>query len=179
MEGIYMWPPTDSGSWADWVAGIGTLIAVVVALAQIAIGRSSERNVRRSAQASGISAWLDHQGPWENEETGESGDASFDLHIANYSNGVIYDVSILPKADESYHWRFRAVTPSEWKRSIGEARVNSEGPSEVDIAFRDASGHCWHRTVSGVLKHKRSGWLKRRTAARPDYRSGLVRVQPN
>jgi len=158
-----VWPPDSSGSWADWVAGIATFLAVVVALVGLAVERIAHYLADRRVDPSRFTAWLWQVRPHDIDE--------MIVVISNATEGVIYDVIVMVGGDEANDqqeplesWYFVAIPPGQYFVSLeSRAPLLSDG---VDLVFRDARGKNWRRKYSGrlrkVAKSYTPGWAKGR-----------------
>src|SRR5215212_9014577 len=100
-----MWPPESSGTWADWIAGAATFLAVVVALAQLALERRRSRIDRKRFQAEHVTAYFAQPGQPRtkasrgSKSTQQQSPGAADLveypnftYVINSSDGVVYDM---------------------------------------------------------------------------------------
>jgi hypothetical protein len=170
-----MWPPESSGTWADWIAGIATAAAVILALIELSQARRASARVRERAQASEVSAWFESvtiSYPNARDRPKASSLTSIDdaMIVSNGSKSPIYDVLLrmeeatIPASDTTdlsdsvpYYLRLLAVVPPGVHRlpiDLG-ARDRSFVPS-VCVAFRDSNGRHWFRDNLGTLKRERT-----------------------
>jgi hypothetical protein len=142
---------------ANWLAAVGTIGAVFVALGLAgADGRRRSREERRR-QAELITAWVGEEPeyrPW------------VWVTLANASNQVAYRVviSIVSLVDGSPVARPASHDPTTWRRFVSQLPPGRNEPLSVDwgvgagttrpgveIAFQDAAGRSWVREWNGNL----------------------------
>ena len=149
---LWLWrvPPAGAaaeanlGTWGEWIAGLGSVGAAVVALSAIVIQRHSEDVGNRTA----IAAWMDvevdperGQPYWTvkvRNDTGlpvfewTIGSASGTVHLCSRENGpIVPDLSrYLLTADE----------PPDQSRAVA-----------LSLEFRDRLGKLWQRDTSGTV----------------------------
>ena len=140
---------------ASWLAAVGTIAAVLIALGlALADGRRRSREDRRR-QAELITAWLGEEAnprPW------------VWVTLANASNQVAYRVviSIVSVVDGSRVPR--PADPTTWRRFVSQLPPGKNEPLSVswtagtgtarpgvEIAFQDAAGRSWIRDWNGKL----------------------------
>ena len=140
---------------ASWVAAVGTITAVVVALGlAIADGRRRSREERRR-QAERITAWaaieIDAGWVW--------------VTLANASDQVAYRLVISVVSVMHGTKLPRLNTPTTWRRFISQLPPGVAKPLSVKwyaagsdvgealkIAFQDAAGRSWIRDWNGKLE---------------------------
>lgn len=168
-----MWPPETSGSWADWVAGLATVVAVLFAFVQLAAVRRSARRdqaerdaAARRLQASLIAAWTDRMGVPVQEDVEmfrqlPSPPDDFDairwiavVRIRNVSDAPVYELRYAASAGvRGTAVGYLAVLPPT---STAEVLVPFPAPPRSDwigpaVAFKDAHGRGWWRQENGEL----------------------------
>jgi hypothetical protein len=140
---------------ASWLAAVGTLAAVVVALGlAIADGRRRSREDRRH-QAELITAWVAVQ--FERPYVW--------VTLENASNLVAYHLVISTVSVVESSKVTRPSDPRTWRRFISQLPPGQSKPLSVDwsvatgvarpgveIAFQDAAGRSWIRDWSGQLE---------------------------
>jgi hypothetical protein len=152
----------EPGSWADWVAGIATTLAVIFALVELALERGRARRQERASQASKVSAWFE-----------ESDRASLRdrAYISNASEGVIYDVLIAVtngrvESDGSTTVKdftkiLSQIPPGVYRTSTIQGWGGMHFSPSIDLSFRDSSGRHWFRNNYGKLKEKKKDVFSR------------------
>ncbi len=144
----------EAGSFAKWVSGIGTLLAVLVAMAVATRDSRVREKTEKQHQAEQVSAWPVH--------FGLRGKKVFVI-IANNSSLPIYDVAISYGA--AYGAGNKYFTGTKMNRVVsivppGQYFVDSpEHPgngmhvkSGISISFRDSKGKFWCRDATGNLE---------------------------
>lgn len=98
----------DAGSWADWVGGVATFLAVCVALWQSYVARRAvedeqrerqsrqelDAEDRRRMQAAALSAWIEDDESPPSEHSEEEAPGAFWAYLRNSSGAVMYEVMI-------------------------------------------------------------------------------------
>jgi hypothetical protein len=154
------------GDYPTWLAAIGTILAVVVALGLASRESRDRRRADERRQAELITAWL--------ETVGDATTAGLVMPVVAIVNGsqqLAYRViaSLVPVRG-AISDNFREVIgrqPGEFRAFKGElplGRTNIEirHPGggmhirfAIEIAFCDAAGRSWVRTAQGELKRIR------------------------
>lgn len=184
-----MWPPTESGSWAEWVSGIATVLALGFALIQLAFNRgenrrmlASEREKVERLQASGLTAWTV---PGRRTKLPRPTDVfpEFGKHAVEYRtqgdqlivhngsgelifNCLIYLIEADP-ADRHYAEAlagaerkvYRVIPPGTFAVDLGEGVIRGDIQLVVHMEFTDAAGRRWVRDSSGRLSRAPLGRL--------------------
>jgi hypothetical protein len=152
------------GDYPTWLAAIGTLAAVIVAL--YLAGQDSRRRSRqqRAHQAELITAWLtDVRGVHEHGKQQRCG-----IAILNGSQQLAYHVIatlVDVRGTAGYDFRERGgLNPYAFRAFVGElppgrtdVQVDYPGVAMhirwvVELAFKDAAGVTWVREADGRLK---------------------------
>jgi hypothetical protein len=148
--------PDRIGDIPTWIAGIGTVAAVIVAL-WLAIRDSRRRDAeRRRAQAEKVGAWFRKFDPSVFRQR---------FRLGNASEQSAYRVVVSSEAIGKPSWNFRRADPSAFRALIGvlppggidgEIDLPPAGGVDViwalEVAFRDAAGRCWVRSAAGQLR---------------------------
>jgi hypothetical protein len=152
--------PDRLGDVPTWIAGIGTVAAVVVALA-LAIRDSRQRDAeRRRAQAEKIGASLPNFDPSDPNGLRRS------LRVGNTSGQSAYRVIVSAEPiGKPYMKKLRAEHPLAFRVFIGvlppgrryeHIDVPPIGGIDfiwaLELAFTDAAGRSWVRSASGELR---------------------------
>ncbi len=138
------------GSAPEWLAAIGTILAVFAAIWIATREASSNRRREHIKQAESIAAWNSRSG------------GTIKVIISNGSKLPIYDVVIsygaaygagLPyfKGNDDQAFILR-VPPGKW--SVAEPRNPGGGmhvQPGISISFRDSTGAYWRRDATGKL----------------------------
>ena len=144
----------EAGSFAEWVSGIGTLLAVLVAMAIATRDARVREKTEKQHQAEQVSAWPVYFG-LRNKK-------AFVL-IANNSSLPVYDVAISYGA--AYGAGGKYLTGSKMNRVVslvppGQYFIDSpKHPGHgmhvklgISISFRDSGGKFWRRDATGTLE---------------------------
>jgi hypothetical protein len=150
------------GDFPTWLAAIGTIGAVLVALGlALAEGRRREQANRRR-QAESVTAWLDDL--VIAVEVSEGSPAPSGLVIQNGSNQLIYQVianlvvtqggGTVPRETGYQCRRFISHVPPGRMDSMIDLRggIGVMTRWGVELVFRDSAGRSWLRGVDGELK---------------------------
>ena len=141
----------DGSVAADWVSGIGSLLAVAVALWFSA----QETRERRRERLASVTMWAENSGDpsgWKLVAVNDTAQPIFSWsclldyeapegHIAEVLRHI--DVGILPPGRFEFPWQPTAAL-------LQESNVIPT------LAFRDASGGVWMRSPMGALRHPTS-----------------------
>lgn len=140
----------ECGDLANWVAGVATTLAVIVALLQLGLETMRRRRDTEMEQAQSVSAWFDFH--------------SHRIYVRNDSNSVIYSVFVdivlttEPMADKgTTPGAFRGTVPFIAPKSTVAVVIErgSGGMSKTQharVAFQDQRGQSWLRDNAGRLK---------------------------
>lgn len=152
----------DWGSVPEWLAAIGTVGAVIVALV-IAFRDSRQRaRAERSAQADNITAWQSVVGRGTFNERAH-------INLSNSSSLPIYDIALSYGAPYGEGARFQTGASKQiflLRLPPGKCQVRElpkvpklDKPQYelgISISFRDSYGRFWRRDASGVLTETRN-----------------------
>lgn len=147
---LWLWrvPPAGAasaaglGTWGEWIAGIGSVSAAVVALSAIVIQRRAEDVSKRTA----IAAWMDveidperGQPYWTVKVRNDTGLPVFQWAITS-SNGSVHLCSQEngPIVPDMSRYLLTAGEPPDQARAVA-----------LVLEFRDRLGKLWERDVSG------------------------------
>jgi hypothetical protein len=132
------------GTVPDWLAAIGTTLALFVAFSVLLL----DVRERRRRQASQVTAWL------------ERGESSVTLHVANSSDVPVYKVRITPQLlGRDYEvLSFPLLGPGSELTPLtlplpGSKQISNEYLG-VQMVFADSAGRRWQRARNGEL-HRR------------------------
>jgi len=157
--------------WGDaptWLAAIGTIGAVVVAL-WVSLGESRRRaraDERRQAEL--ITAWVSSRGGLISGGIDKPG---IFVRVANASNQAAYRL-IVSSCDATRQGdRPQGRSPGDWRTFIselppGEIGVFVEWEPQmssrpaVEIAFQDSAGRTWKRDYQGALEQLKGDHVK-------------------
>ena len=147
---LWLWrvPPAGAaasanlGTWGEWIAGIGSVSAAVVALSAIVIQRHAEDVGRRTA----IAAWMDV------ELDPERGQPYWTVKVRNDTGLPVFQWAIT-SSNTSVHLCSQENGPivpdlSRYLLSAEEAPDQTRAVALV-LEFRDRLGKLWQRDVSG------------------------------
>ena len=147
---LWLWrvPPAGAastanlGTWGEWIAGIGSVSAAVVALSAIVIQRHAEDVSKRTA----IAAWMDvevdperGQPYWTVKVRNDTGLPIFQWAITS-SNGSVHLCSQEngPIVPDMSRYLLAAEEPPDQSRAVA-----------LVLEFRDRLGKLWKRDDSG------------------------------
>jgi hypothetical protein len=155
------------GDYPAWLAAIGTIVAVVVALGLAGRESRQRRHEDERRQAELITAWLETVG-----DMTTAGLVMPVVAIVNGSQQLAYRViaSLVPvrgaitedfrEVSGAGAWEFRVF---KGELPLGRTNLEIKQPGggmhirfAVELAFRDAAGRSWVRTTQGELKRIRS-----------------------
>lgn len=146
----------NAGFWGDaptWIAAIGTVAAVSLALWEAGSERRRRVRQERRAQAENVSAWFDY--------------ANNDLVVSNESTQPVYEAVLSmvlmqgagPRRGEDLHEGpgdhrrvFAVVPPGRWRAAgpIGWAGMSAH--PGVEVAFTDHRATHWVRRAGGGIE---------------------------
>lgn len=155
--------PDRWGDYPTWVAGIGTVGAVVLALFLAERDRRRRDREQRRSQAELLTSWMFWPQPAEQAER----EQVVTVSILNGSNQLAYRViaSLVPvRGTAPNNFReLQGVDPTAYRVLVGELppgrhdfEVAYPGGGgfirySVELAFRDAAGRKWLRGADGNL----------------------------
>jgi hypothetical protein len=145
-------------TWGDvpsWLSALGTIGAVIVALglASRSDRRREQDHVRRQAEL--VTAWIYHEDI--------AGAEVVRIIVRNASNQCVYELvanlvtsqGAFRKTAIGLRLTFGGVVgqvpPGTVRRTIRSVGGGMHKHFAVEIAFRDAAGHCWVREGDGAL----------------------------
>lgn len=154
---LWLWrvPPAGAattanlGTWGEWIAGIGSVSAAVVALSAIVIQRHAEDVGKRTA----IAAWMDV------EVDPERGQPYWTVKIRNDTGLPVFQWAIT-SSNASVHLCSLENGPivpdmSRYLLSADEPPDQARAAALV-LEFRDRLGRLWQRDASGRVGALRS-----------------------
>jgi hypothetical protein len=149
---LWLWrvPPAGAadsanlGTWGEWIAGIGSVSAAVVALSAIVMQRHAEDVGRRTA----IAAWMDV------EVDPERGQPYWTVKVRNDTGLPVFQWAIT-SSNTSVHLCSQENGPivpdlSRYLLSAEEAPDQTRAVALV-LEFRDRIGKLWQRDVNGSV----------------------------
>lgn len=162
----------DWGDVPTWLGGIGTTLAVIVALWQSGGETRKRRRDERMSQARQVAAWIEPGDLVPNtDDKPELGDREVAVHIKNGSDVPIYTVIVVlvplkgTKAERgedvvyvgpemASHMVFSVVPPGIYETTFAlPPWANKEDQrTGAEIAFMDSAGRSWARRGNGELK---------------------------
>jgi hypothetical protein len=160
MWGLRLWgyeiDYTKFGNWGDAISGIGTTIAVVVALAGLYWERRSHRTVEIEKQRDAETAvfqWLTSKEV--RDAKGSLAVRLWDLRIQNSTVAPIYQwtVTIAPYPDHLCGYTKRPLIPGE--NIFNLPFLDGVEPNvalEPALSFRSRSGTIWTRLARGTIE---------------------------
>lgn len=151
------------GDVATWIAAIGTVGAVVVALRLARADSVARSRADRRRQAEAVTSWISDQ------YTLVDGENRFvaPVTIYNGSGQLVYRVVISLVKDARGQGETSPQPGHEWRVFLGElppgrteATIDHPGGgmhfrAAVELAFRDAAGRSWVRKTDGRLEELR------------------------
>jgi hypothetical protein len=183
---IWLVQPRNPDWWGasgQWVGGIGTIGAVVVAL-WIAIrdNRRAEEDRRRQArrerqeQAAKVTAWIERAEPGAVSEDGSPIDGYMIVSNANAEavNHVVVSFDLvrhLPMTGSTLHrgpdieddeYLYAILPPGKWRMPIREGWRRPDMTPGVMLAFTDSRNGHWLRLTDGRLIEKDRNVVSRR-----------------
>lgn len=151
------------GNWSDAISGIGTLSAVIIALA----GLHRERSVQRAAEErrsiemeTAVFQWL------TSKEVRDDSDKPigrlWDIRIQNSTAAPIYHWNIILSSplDHLCNYQKRPLLPGE--NVFNLPSLDNLEPSkapEPTLSFQGISGRTWTRSARGLLQQNQSHLL--------------------
>ena len=149
---LWLWrvPPAGAaadanlGTWGEWVAGLGSVGAAVVALSAIVIQRHAEDVGKRTA----VAAWMDvevdperAQPYWTVKIRNDTGLPIFEWGIGSASGTVhLCSAEQGPIVPDLSRYLLAAEEPPDQARAVA-----------LSLEFRDRLGTLWQRDVSGKI----------------------------
>ncbi len=145
-----MWSRIQLGDIGTWIASLGTVAAVVLALNQSRRAIRRQRELENRSQASQISAWIIEQ------------KSEFWIAVRNNSSTPVHEVILSlaayqgagpePGKNSEFQVYLGIVPPGQTYTSIkgGGSAMNIR--FGVEMAFTDNQGLSWLRNVNGRLK---------------------------
>ena len=163
-----------TGNWPEWFGAVGTVGALVAALAQIEVARRRLRTDhkeqlarKRRAQAELISAWIGDVRTSNdfNIKTGAPSDIATSLELSNASGSPVYRavLSVVDiqgtgwkgqgKAPDGYQFCVSIIPPGRFHLTIHRGfGAGMASHMAIEIAFADVAGQHWVRRASGLLE---------------------------
>lgn len=147
----------DFGNVPGWISGIGTTLAVSLALYQTATARVTRTREERRSQAALVSGWP------EGERVTKD---AYIIHtvLLNNSEEPVYQVVVSlvlvqgagPKTGEdldSSHDRpvLSILPPGKWITEVHGKGFGMQKRPGIELAFTDRAGHHWLRRADGTL----------------------------
>lgn len=142
-------PVARFGTLGDWISGLGTVAAVVVALRESALAQSRQRIDRLCA----VTAWMEL-------ERHEDGSPRWTVFVSNETKHPIYRWLVVPRSDggDDGVWhlcdaRLGPLVPGPTQYEVphsGGADFHTASP--VELQFVDRDGQSWLRTSRGRLE---------------------------
>lgn len=142
--------------WGDaptWIAALGTVAAVSLALAEAGSERRRRIHHEARAQAEAVSAWFDY--------------ANSDLVVSNESTQPVYEVVLsmvlvqgagphrgedLHEGVSDYRVVFSVVPPGRWRVAAPVGWGGMSAHPGAEVAFTDHRATHWIRRTSGGLE---------------------------
>lgn len=171
-------PPDFRGAFPDYIAGLGTLAAVIYTAVGLTAQKKSAQERLLKAEEASLRAHADSVTWWTTltQEHGEPFPFRAVFHISNDSQQCLYDVALVPvfqffrdsvpsdpEEQTNFAWSVGIVPPGVTEHV--EPIDSPSGPYEqplVEMArgytyaetllFRDAHGECWSRHRRGHLQ---------------------------
>ncbi len=154
--------PVQWGDIATWVGGAATAAALLLTWALLRITRRDQRGKdeeQRQAQAHRVSGWSDHI-----EQVDASAEHCVTVIVQNSSNEPVYTVRAAVGdgwSGDHIDWAeldLRYVLPPkscDRQTVLLDLSTTATGGYEptppIELLFRDAAGHYWHRHRGGGL----------------------------
>ncbi len=148
----------DFGNVPSWISGIGTTLALSLALYQIATDRVKRTREERRLQATFVSGWP------EREKATSDGYMTLAV-LLNNSEEPVYEVVVSlvlvqgagPKEGEdlnSSHHRpaLSILPPGKWIIEIRNQGFDMHKRPGIEIAFTDRAGYHWIRRANGRIQ---------------------------
>ena len=138
------------GNWSDFLAGAGTLIAVVAAFSAILFDQHKRRADQQNQRTS-LYFWLK---PESNELDGQEVTV-WDVIIENRTNNPIYEWKLIIAGDEARHlcnYCKRPLLPCEGGNSFNVQQLDDVPSNRMPSArliFRDENSEIWSRLSHG------------------------------
>jgi hypothetical protein len=150
------------GSVPDWLAGVGTLLALALALWAVFRELAARREAlddRLRSQARLVAAWVSERDPYGNWAMGGEG---FVL-TRNGSDEPVRNVTVtaykkhpsqVPPLEEFYRVTYAVLAPhtTETSRALPFGDAPRFDSVAVSIVFRDSQGCRWQREPDGILQ---------------------------
>jgi hypothetical protein len=141
------------GAVADWLAAIGTLVAMAAFLFEWRRSRAEaaerDRNAERRAQQE-ITAAHEHQvrnvSSWIERPNPQSAYEDITGHLFNASDLAIYDVRLTIEDADVEERRLPVIAPSQHASETWQSlKVSSDADLRLTVRFVDAAGRRWWR----------------------------------
>jgi hypothetical protein len=147
------------GNVGEWIAAIGTVGAIALALWQhnkLAQEQTEGAEKQQAEQVTVYGVFSDATGPWANRYAEKivvhNASAQPVYHLAIKFFGYRYalaNIAAVPK--KTYCIRKFTVPPGKWTITTDPKHFTIQELYSVEIAFTDASGRTWHRNRDGLL----------------------------
>lgn len=150
---------TRFGTWSDFVAGVFTTAAVLVALGAVLNDqrtRDADARKQTDAEQTSLFSWL------ESEEILEQGSRkvlriNWDVQVRNTTGSPVYDWVLIVGPEHRCRHSHGALIPGDRLFNMPEL----DGAAIVDVpepmlTFRDRDGRVWTRSARGVLVQQKT-----------------------
>ena len=127
-----------AGHWGDWVAGIGSLSAVSIALWEISNARRSEqerRQVEELARMSNVRFWV--------EQKAANSRVVSTLNILNEVGTPIFEWKITDSGEEILSNETESPLVPGSNEFFVEVDYAQRKPDQLRLVFKDAQDHIW------------------------------------